>query len=57
MPDLAALFERQAAWQRSRASLSWTEKLRLAAELRRTALALGPKRPKRVRSEMSKAQP
>jgi hypothetical protein len=40
MSELTAMFERQAAWQRSRAALSWTEKLRLALELRKAALAL-----------------
>jgi hypothetical protein len=44
MRDLATLFERQAAWQRSRAALSRTEKLRLAKPLR--DLALSMRRPK-----------
>jgi len=34
------LFERQAAWQRARAKLSWTEKLRLAVILRELALSM-----------------
>jgi hypothetical protein len=41
MDDVKALFERQARWQRSRARLSWTEKLRMAEILRETALAMG----------------
>ena len=40
MPELSTMFERQAAWQRSRAKLSWTEKLRLAAKLRDVALSM-----------------
>ena len=40
MPDLTTIFERQAAWQRARAKLSWTEKLRLAAKLRDVALSM-----------------
>ena len=40
MSDLATMFERQAEWQRSRAKLSWTEKLRLAAKLRDLALSM-----------------
>lgn len=41
MDDVKALFERQARWQRSRARLSWTEKLRMAEILREAALAMG----------------
>ena len=41
MDDVKALFERQARWQRSRAKLSWTEKLRMAEILREAALAMG----------------
>ncbi len=40
MSDLRTMFERQAEWQRSRAKLSWTEKLRLAAKLRDVALSM-----------------
>jgi hypothetical protein len=36
----SAVLKRQAAWQRSRRALSWSEKLRLAAQLRQAALAL-----------------
>ena len=48
-PELLTRFERQAAWQRARASLSWTEKLRLAGELRKAALALRSSGAQRVR--------
>lgn len=41
MDNVKALFERQARWQRSRAKLSWTEKLRMAEILRDAALAIG----------------
>ena len=34
MPDVEALLRRQAEWQRSRRSLSWPEKIRLAEQLR-----------------------
>jgi hypothetical protein len=40
MPELVELFARQARWQRSRAALSWEEKLALAIVLREAALAL-----------------
>lgn len=40
MSELSDRFDRQAAWQRSRASLSWTKKLRIALTLRQAALAL-----------------
>jgi hypothetical protein len=39
-PDVRLLLERQAAWQRSRAKLSWGEKLRLAVALRHGLIAL-----------------
>ncbi len=41
MVDVKAMFERQARWQRSRATLSWTEKLRMAEILREAAIAMG----------------
>ena len=44
MVDVKAMFERQAQWQRSRATLSWTEKLRMAEILREAALAMGSKK-------------
>jgi hypothetical protein len=37
MSELVDMMERQAAWQRARAQLPWTEKLRLAGELRKAA--------------------
>jgi hypothetical protein len=40
MSEVTSMLERQAARQRARAAMSWIEKLRLAAELRRAALAL-----------------
>ena len=43
MVDGKAMFERQARWQRSRATLSWTEKLRMAEILREAALDMGSK--------------
>jgi hypothetical protein len=41
MFDVKIMLERQARWQRSRAKLSWTEKLRMAEILRESALAMG----------------
>jgi len=41
MFDVKKIFERQANWQKSRAKLSWTEKLRLAEILQEAALAMG----------------
>ena len=40
MRRLSAALKRQAAWQRSRKALSWSEKLRISARLRQAALAL-----------------
>jgi len=42
MFDVDKMFERQARWQRSRAKLSWTEKLQLAERLREAAIAMRP---------------
>ena len=38
--DLNDLFRRQAEWQKARAGLSWSEKLKLAEVLRDAALAM-----------------
>ncbi len=38
--DLASLLKRQAAWQRSRAKMSWSEKLRLSVVMRRSSACL-----------------
>ncbi len=40
MSEMMAMLERQAAWQRARASMTWAEKLRLAVVLRKVAVAL-----------------
>ena len=40
MSDLIAVLARQSAWQRARAKMSWTEKLRLAVNLRAVALSM-----------------
>ncbi len=37
---LQKLFETQAAWQRTRAKLSWPEKIRMAEVMRESALQL-----------------
>lgn len=44
MSEITELLERQEQWQRSRAGLSWSEKLRLAETLRDAALAMGCER-------------
>ena len=54
MHDPRVMFERQARWQTSRATLSWTEKLRLAATLRDAAIAMRsgtPRDPRRPTSQ------
>jgi hypothetical protein len=40
MSDVLELLQRQAEWQKSRASLSWSEKLVLAELLRDAAVAM-----------------
>ncbi|MBA7579433.1 hypothetical protein ES708_21304 [subsurface metagenome] len=40
MNDLEQMFERQAAWQRSRSNLPWAEKLRLSVVMRESLIAL-----------------
>ena len=44
MINVQEIFERQARWQRSRAKLSWAEKLRMAETLRLAALMMGKRR-------------
>ena len=38
--DVQALLQRQAQWQRSRASMPWGEKLRMSVALRQSVLSL-----------------
>ena len=40
MNDLEQMFERQAAWQRSRSKRPWAEKLRLSVVMRESLLAI-----------------
>jgi len=40
MNDLGQMFERQAAWQRSRSKLPWAEKLRLSVIMREAMYAI-----------------
>jgi hypothetical protein len=40
MTDVERLFERQARWQRSRRTMSWPEKIRLAEGMRSSIEAL-----------------
>ncbi len=39
-PELQRILEAQAAWQRSRATLSWPEKIRMAEAMRESARQL-----------------
>ncbi len=48
MNDLRELFERQAAWQKQRASLTWAEKVRRAAAVREWAAHFGRQRDSRT---------
>jgi hypothetical protein len=45
MTDRTDIVQRQAAWQRSRRSLSWPEKVRLAAAIRPVVMALRRRAP------------
>jgi hypothetical protein len=45
MHDVHKMLERQATWQRSRANLSWPEKIRQAEILRDTFLKMRRTRP------------
>ena len=38
--DLRAMFDRQATWQRKRATMSWAEKLHASVLMRETARAI-----------------
>ena len=38
MNDILRLLERQAAWQRSRAALSWSEKVRMSEAIRQSVV-------------------
>ena len=57
MVNLKDLLERRSRWQRARAQLSWSEKLRLAEILRRAALTLGRQREERSRSSTDVESP
>lgn len=50
MTDTRKLLDRQAEWQRKRASLSWAEKVRMAEALREWIVQLS-----RVRQDQSKS--
>ena len=43
MTDIQTLLKRQASWQRSRRSLSWPEKIRMAERVRDSILSLRAK--------------
>jgi hypothetical protein len=51
MTDVAALLARQARWQKSRASLPWPEKVRIAEQLREDVAAMRRTRPKAKRPD------
>ncbi len=45
MSDTRKLLERQAAWQKGRAALTWPEKIRMAEAVRESASRLSRARP------------
>jgi hypothetical protein len=49
MTDVAALLAHQARWQKSRASLPWPEKVRIAERMRDDIAAMRRTRPKAAR--------
>ena len=49
MNDVCSLLERQAAWQKTRARLSWSEKIRQAEVLRDAFLNLRRTRPGQIK--------
>jgi len=53
MTDVERLFERQALWQRSRRTLSWPEKIRLAERIRPTVQAFRLQRERRTARDAS----
>ena len=57
MIDVQEIFERQARWQRSRAKLSWAEKLRMAETLRLAALMMGRRRISTFRIDLGSGSP
>jgi len=46
MIDVRRLLERQAAWQKTRVSLSWPEKIRMAEAIRESVLQLQRSNPR-----------
>ncbi|MFH1970417.1 MAG: hypothetical protein ABIJ53_08895 [Verrucomicrobiota bacterium] len=50
MNDARALLERQAAWQKTRARLTWSEKIRQAEVLRDALLNLRRTRPGQLKN-------
>jgi len=50
MNDVRQLLERQAAWQKTRARLSWSEKIRQAEVLRDALLTLRHTRPSQIKT-------
>ncbi len=57
MVDIKDLLDRQSRWQRARAQLSWSEKLRLAEILRSAALIMGRRQGRRTRSSADRPPP
>jgi hypothetical protein len=55
--DVAALFRRQAAWQKTRASLSWPEKIRLAEQIRESITGLKAGAPRQTKADRRDPQP
>ena len=53
MSDQLETQGRQTAWQKNRASLSWPEKIRAAAAVRKSVIELRRTAPRRVRPEVA----
>jgi hypothetical protein len=57
MFDVRDLLERQAAWQRRRAALTWPEKIRMAEEVREWAAKFSHARPSNTGSASAPSHP
>jgi hypothetical protein len=56
MNDVQEMFRRQAIWQKSRQSLTWPEKIRVAEMVRESVMQLRASSPPRANQEISTRQ-
>jgi hypothetical protein len=56
MNDVQEMFRRQAIWQKSRQSLTWPEKIRMAEMVRESVMQLRASSPPRANQEISTRQ-